>query len=129
MSTVRRPITAWLGALACALLLWPLTAAASGASSASREALLAQERYLSTFPVPEPAGEPSPEERYYASYGEPAPLMAPGASAPSGEAPWVLLAVACGAAGSLVLTGVTRARRSRVAPRPQGPTHPYGRAA
>jgi hypothetical protein len=123
MSTVRRPATALLGALACALLLWPLTAAAAGASSASREALLAQERYLSTFPVPSPAGEPSPEERYYASYGEPAPLRAPGASAPSGEAPWALLAVACGAAGSLVML----ARRSRLAPRPRA--HPRGRAA
>jgi hypothetical protein len=129
MSTVRRPATAWLGALACALLLWPLPAPASGASSASQEALLAQERYLSTFPVPEPAGEPSPEERYYASYGEPAPLMAPGASAPSGEAPSVVLAVACGAAGSLVLIGLTRSRRSRVAPRPRARTHARGGAA
>ena len=129
MSTVHRPVSALLGALACALLLWPLTAAASGAPSASREALLAQERYLSTFPVPAPAGEPSPEERYYASYGEPAPLRAPAASAPPSEAPWPLLAIACGAAGSLVLIGVTRARRSRVASRPQASTHSYGRAA
>ncbi len=129
MSTVRCCATALLTPLACALLLWPLPAAASEASSATREALLAQERYLSTFPVPDPAGEPSPEDRYYASYGEPAPLAAPGASAPSGETPWALLAVACGAAGSLVVLGVSRARRSRLAPRPQARTHPRGGAA
>ncbi len=124
MSTVRRPVTALLGALACGLLLWPLTAAASGAPSASREALLAQERYLSTFPVPDPAGGPSPEERYYGSYGEPAPQVAPTASAPAGEAPWALIAAACGAAGSLVIL----ARRSRVASRPRARVHPRGRA-
>ncbi len=129
MSTVRRPVTALLGALACGLLLWPLTAAASGAPSASREALLAQERYLSTFPVPEAAEGPSPEERYYASYGRPVPLKAPGAPTGSGEAPWALLAVACGSAGSLVVLGVTWARRSRVAPRPRASSHPHGGAA
>jgi len=123
LSTVRRPVTALLGAVACALLVWPLTSAAADAPSASRTALLAHERYLSTFSVPDPTGEPSPEERYYASYGKPAPLGAPRASAPGGEAPWALLALACGAAGSVVIL----ARRSRVATRPR--VRPRGRAA
>ncbi len=115
MLAARRLVLA-LTALACALLVLAPSGMASPAPQASsealrsREALLSQERYLSSFGS-DPATVPSPEERYYSSYGDPEPLTAPQAPEPSAATPWATLAASIAGAGTLVLLGVIVLRR------------------
>jgi hypothetical protein len=59
----------------------------------------------------DPATVPSPEERYYSSYGDPEPLTAPQAPEPSAATPWAVLAASIAGAGTLVLLGVIVLRR------------------
>ena len=113
MSIARRPVLAFLGALVCVVLILAASGPALAASQVSTEALLAQERYLSSFGASAPSSGPSPEERYYSSYGPPDALPAPSPPSPSAEPalPVILLA---GAAAALVVLGATGGHHLRV---------------
>jgi len=116
MSIARRPVLAFLGALVCAVLVLAASGSALAASPGSTEALLAQERYLSSFGVPAPSSGPSPEERYYSSYG------APASPAAADELPWPGILLAGGTAVIAVI-GVTGRRHLRVQRRWADPQH------
>jgi hypothetical protein len=55
------------------------------------------------------------QERYYSSYGEPAPLMLPQSAAPPDDSPWAPVAVPIvAAAAALMLAYAAAARRRRI---------------
>lgn len=127
MSIARRLVLAVPGALLlCALLALAASGPALAAPRGSTERLLAQERYLSSFATGAASSGPSPEERYYSSYGEPQAVAAPLPAPASNEVPWlaVAVAVAAGASVAIVAMGATRLRRLRAQGRPADPTPP-----
>jgi hypothetical protein len=64
-------------------------------------------------PADEPQG-PAAQERYYSSYGEPKPLTAPQSPPPSGETPWIAIALSIVGALAIVAVSATQLRRIRV---------------
>jgi len=54
------------------------------------------------------------QERYYSSYGEPAPLTAPQPPAPSDDTPWLLIGLSIAAALAIAAASATQLRRLRI---------------
>jgi hypothetical protein len=105
---LRRP--ARLCAIACALLV-PATGGAAFAASDP----LAQERNYWSYAYESPDSSPAQaQERYYSSYGDPEPLTSPQSSAPSDEAPWLLISLSIAGALAIAAASTTQLRRVRI---------------
>ena len=123
--------SAALGALACALLgAGSVGVAAAQSEDPSIARARAQERYYA-YGDSEAVSRKDAETRraaarqqvqYYASYGEPEPIVAPAAPAPDDDSPWLIIAPAL--FGALVAGGAIAAvmwrRRLRIRRRAVG---------
>ena len=91
--------TAILGVLVCALLMPAASAVAAGRSKQDRAIVSARA-----------------QERYYSSYGDPAPLSLPQvAAAPSDDGtPWLPIALSVAAAAAIVAASAVGVRQLRL---------------
>ena len=107
MCTIRQLRTAAaLAALACTLAVAALT---PPASAGPRD----EERYYSSYGDPAPTSSALAQERYYSSYREPEPRAAPDAAGGRGNTP-LLVALCIGSALVLVAGGLAGHHRKNV---------------
>ena len=78
-------------------------------------AALAQERYYSSYGTPAPSRAAAlSQERYYSSFGEAEPLTVPQSPAASDDIAWLPIALAGVAALAIVAASSTQVRRLRI---------------
>jgi hypothetical protein len=122
-SCLRR--SAFLGALACALL--GTSTGAAAATQPDDDALLRavraqqcyyescpEEKSTSTRPDSRPLTAAQAQERYYSTYGEPEPIAAPVAPAPDNGTPRLAIALAATLALGAVSIAAIHRRRLRL---------------
>jgi hypothetical protein len=103
---LRRP--AQLCAIACVLLVPAMCGAAIAAADP-----LDDERYYSSYATTDPSPAEATEQ-YYSSYGDPEPLSPSQSSAPSNDAPWLLISLSIAGALAIVAASTTQFRRVRI---------------
>jgi hypothetical protein len=96
---IHRP--AILSVLACALLVCAMT----GPAAAQQDLRGPEARDVENALA---------QERYYSSYGEPEPLALPQSPAPSGDTPWLLIALPIAATVAIVAASAAHLRRNRI---------------
>ena len=105
-------------AIVCALLASALTSVAPASANERTQmaGALAQQRYYASYGTPGTidarTSAAEAQGRYYASYGEPEPLAVPQAPEPSGDTPW--LPVALSVALAMLAASAAAARRLRL---------------
>jgi hypothetical protein len=119
-SCLRR--SAILGAVACALLSGPTGAVAAAQPNDVQQCRVELGAGLPAVPCPDGAVASSPsvspaqaQEDYYASYGEPEPIHASIAPAPTpDDTPWLAIALGTSAALAAASVAVVHRRRRRL---------------
>jgi hypothetical protein len=107
-------------AIVGALLASALTSVAPASANERTQAAgaLAQERYYSSYGTPGTidarTSAAEAQGRYYASYGEPEPLAVPQAPEPSGDTPWLPVALSVAVALAILAASAAAARRLRL---------------
>lgn len=117
-----------LGALAGTMLA-SSTAAAAQPSAGTQCRMVIPSGLLVTVPCPDTRHKSAPhapsaegtqlnaaraQERYYTSYGEPAPIAAPLAPAPADDTPWLTIALAAAVALAAASIAAIHRRRLRL---------------
>ena len=98
------------GALACALLGSALGGVAAAQSTEESRALQQERYYMGTT-----GPDSHPQEEYLRSYGQPEPITAAQAPAPSDDStPWLPIALAGAAGLAMIAIGVSQRHRLRI---------------
>jgi len=99
-----------LGALTCALLGSAMGGVAAAQSTEESRALQQERYYMGTT-----GPDSHPQEEYLRSYGQPEPIAAAQAPAPSGDStPWLPIALSVAAGFAIAAVGAAQRHRLRI---------------